>query len=148
MLFSNMLSLGVRVKCAKAQKRSWVRSGREKKKGQIYKFGGQEFGCQRALFAVRPFIMNWTFPFGIVVILGFALIPSTYSWGENQFIKWKMKSLVFQTSTRPDFLLDAKAEKSVRMLKGKNYCLIFNPSTDGFLLLLFSLTPQNTQSVP
>lgn len=59
------------------------------KKEQTYKFGDQEFHCQSTI-CCKAIHNELPFSFGIVVILGFALIPSTYSVEENQFIKWKM----------------------------------------------------------
>lgn len=88
----------------------------------------------RVLFAVRPFIMNWAFPFGIVVILGFALIPSTYRGEENQFIKWKMKFPSLLNVHKARFPFWCKSWKINANARGKTI-VIFNPNTLSFLLL-------------
>lgn len=75
--FNNILSLSVRVNCAKTPKQSWVILMREKK-GKLTHLETRNLAV-RSLFAVRPFIMKWAFPFGIVAILGFVLISTTYS---------------------------------------------------------------------
>lgn len=78
----------------------------------------------RALCVVRPFIKNGAFPFGIAAILGSALISSTYSEGENQFIKWKIEFLTLFNVHRSDFLFDVKLKKKIsKNVKGeKTWC--------------------------
>lgn len=108
----------------------------EKKKGKLTNLETRNLAV-RALFAVRPFTMNWTLPFGIVVILGFALIPSTYSRGENQFIKWKMKFPSLLDIHKASFSFRWKSWKINANAKGRKLLWFFNPNTDGFLFCCF-----------
>lgn len=128
--------MSVRVKCAEAQKQSWVRLVR-KKKGKLTNLETRNLAV-RALFVVRPFTMNWAFPFGIVIILGFALILSTYSGGENHFTKWKMKSPGLLNTYKARFSFWCKSWRIKGNAKGEKSIAIFNADTDVFLFL-FSL---------